>query len=313
MIENKDMKNKSENIEILTFERWAGNSDKTINIGFHPIAKVYPFHSHNFYEINYVIKGTCTNTINNQELKLKKGDMVILHPWTPHTIFNDANSLVMNITIRYSYFINKFSHFSTSSPAFKKFLTTAGTDSYYSYLRCDGNCIYDIITEIINEKNSNLPNKTASIESLVTLMIIKLLRSDTECHLSRRNNTSPIKMAEIMQYVYDNYKTVTLKGLAEHFHYSETYISKMFVTEQNESFVDILTKIRLQHAINYLAESADTVESVAYRIGYNSNTYFQRRFKAITGITPNDFRKNASKYGTPYILEMQNVITKKQN
>ncbi len=311
MTEKYDTKSKIENIEILTFEKWAGNADKSININFHPIARVYPFHSHNFYEINYVIKGSCINTINNQELKLKQGDMVILHPWTPHTIFNDADSLVMNITIRYSYFISKFCHFSTTSPSMRKFLTTAGTDSYYNYLRCDGSCIDDIITEIVFEKNNELPNKIASIESLVTLMMIKLLRSDTECHLSRKNSTSPIKIAEIMQYIYDNYKTVTLRGLAEHFHYSETYLSKMFVTEQNESFVDILTKIRLQHAINHLAETTDTVESIAYSIGYNSNTYFQRRFKAITGITPNEFRKNSSKYGTAYILEMQNIITKK--
>ena len=44
------------------------------------------------------------------------------------------------------------------------------------------------------------------------------------------------RMLEIMNYMFENYQNVTLRGLAHHFGYSEPYLCKLFREESGSTF-----------------------------------------------------------------------------
>jgi signal transduction histidine kinase/DNA-binding response OmpR family regulator/ligand-binding sensor domain-containing protein len=55
--------------------------------------------------------------------------------------------------------------------------------------------------------------------------------------------------------------------------------------------VDLIRKIRLEHAARLLAEGAGSVSEVAYAVGFRSVAHFSTRFKDYHGSTPSGFRQ----------------------
>jgi transcriptional regulator GlxA family with amidase domain len=58
------------------------------------------------------------------------------------------------------------------------------------------------------------------------------------------------------------------------------------------TFVDYLTHVRLSRALRLLRESSATIAEVALTTGFADQSYFDRRFKAAFGKTPNQVRRS---------------------
>jgi len=54
-----------------------------------------------------------------------------------------------------------------------------------------------------------------------------------------------------------------------------------------------LTYYRLSKAKQWLAETNETVEAVAKRVGIDDGAYFSRVFKKMEGMTPTEYRRMA--------------------
>ena len=48
---------------------------------------------------------------------------------------------------------------------------------------------------------------------------------------------------EIMNFIFENYQNITLRGLARHFGYSEPYLCKLFREEADTTFTKILREL----------------------------------------------------------------------
>ncbi len=97
-------------------------------------------------------------------------------------------------------------------------------------------------------------------------------------------------MQAILNDMQNNYKTVTLKALAEKLFLSEPYLSRYIKEETGKTFKAILADIRMQHARSMLKTKGATVEQVAEKSGYPSVEHFNRQFKKMFGITPAAYR-----------------------
>jgi len=53
----------------------------------------------------------------------------------------------------------------------------------------------------------------------------------------------------------------------------------------------------MEHAEGLLAESEDSVQSIALQVGYANSITFGRVFKRVVGVTPGDYRKLKLKPG----------------
>ncbi|MBN2535968.1 MAG: helix-turn-helix transcriptional regulator [Spirochaetales bacterium] len=71
---------------------------------------------------------------------------------------------------------------------------------------------------------------------------------------------------------------------------SELRISRLIKVKYNLSFKQLLNSIRLKEAKRLLLQSDLKIYDIAFKIGYNNNTYFCKLFKNQFGITPKEFR-----------------------
>ena len=123
----------------------------------------------------------------------------------------------------------------------------------------------------------------ASVEALVVAVnkIEEIKNSDT-CKDER--------LLEITNYIYANYKDVTLDDLSEKFFLSKPYLSKYIKEKSGMTFGDILKTVRMKKARAMLKSSNTTVESIAESVGYQNVEHFNRIFKKMYNMTPVQFR-----------------------
>ena len=98
------------------------------------------------------------------------------------------------------------------------------------------------------------------------------------------------RLLEITNYIYANYKNVTLEDLSEKFFLSKPYLSKYIKEKSGMTFGDILKEIRMKKARAMLKSSSATVESIAESVGYQNVEHFNRTFKKLYNITPVQYR-----------------------
>lgn len=86
----------------------------------------------------------------------------------------------------------------------------------------------------------------------------------------------------------------TLPELAERCNMSRATFVRHFQQSMGHSANELLTDIRMTFAANQLRISSISTESVAEATGYQSEAAFQRAFKQRMGMTPAQWRRNAS-------------------
>lgn len=151
--------------------------------------------------------------------------------------------------------------------------------SNYSYDDYIKRQIYYSIQNAISIKEL----ETSVTEPIVSIM--KKLQEDIE---SQR--IKPVRIA--MSYIEQNYsKQIKLDDVASIVGYSPVYFSNIFKKETGETFIDYLSKYRMEVAKDLLRKSDKNINEIAELIGYKDPRYFSKLFKKIVGIKPTDFKK----------------------
>lgn len=99
---------------------------------------------------------------------------------------------------------------------------------------------------------------------------------------------------DIKKYMNENYsdKNLSLAGIAKMFYLNPSYLSRTFKKEAVVSFVEYLTSIRIEKAIELLKETDLKIFAIAELVGISDSNYFSTCFKKYTGISMSDFRKS---------------------
>lgn len=116
---------------------------------------------------------------------------------------------------------------------------------------------------------------------------------DITRHIQLKRKEKVKKLIECAkEYIRKNYKEeISLNYMAEYFHMNPTYFSDFFKKETGENFIDYLTRVRIDQAKKFLADSTIKVYEVGYMVGYNDPAYFSRLFKKRVGISPSEFKE----------------------
>jgi len=66
------------------------------------------------------------------------------------------------------------------------------------------------------------------------------------------------------------------------------------LSQEGASYQKLLDEVRQQMAEDYLRNTAMSIPDIALRLGYSETTSFHRKFRAVSGKTPGDFRRGVS-------------------
>ena len=86
---------------------------------------------------------------------------------------------------------------------------------------------------------------------------------------------------------------ISLNSVAASVNLSPNHFSAIFSQELGETFIEYLTKIRMEKAKELLSTTDGPVADLAYQLGWASSNYFCTVFKKYTGVTPLQYRKQS--------------------
>lgn len=98
----------------------------------------------------------------------------------------------------------------------------------------------------------------------------------------------------VMKYIKEHYnENLSLQKLSEVVYMHPTYLSKLFKEKTGETFLEYLTKVRIDQAKKLLQNLSLRIYDICEMVGYDSPKHFCKVFKDITGSTPKDYRKQS--------------------
>jgi len=83
---------------------------------------------------------------------------------------------------------------------------------------------------------------------------------------------------------------LSLEMIADMVHLSAGHLSQIFRHHTGQPMPDYIRKVRLNHAIELMRSSRDTLDHIARQSGFLNTSYFYRAFKRQFGVTPAEFR-----------------------
>jgi ligand-binding sensor domain-containing protein/AraC-like DNA-binding protein len=94
---------------------------------------------------------------------------------------------------------------------------------------------------------------------------------------------------------------ICLHGLSERLNIPDHYLSQVINTRLNQNFYDFINQYRVEEAKRILANSKNhlTILEVAFEVGFNSKSAFNRVFKKYVKMTPSDFKKEKNDFTIP--------------
>ena len=98
---------------------------------------------------------------------------------------------------------------------------------------------------------------------------------------------------QLIQYLKSHYsEEITLGSASEIVHLCPVYLSRLVKKETGNTFLEILTRVRMEQACNMLRDPNNKIYEIALAVGIKDSKYFSQIFKRYYGMTPVEFRQN---------------------
>ncbi|MCR5283178.1 MAG: response regulator [Lachnospiraceae bacterium] len=104
------------------------------------------------------------------------------------------------------------------------------------------------------------------------------------------------RMQEAIAYIRENYKKdLSLTVVSNEVSMNYTLFSAQFKQYTGSNFVNYVRDLRIAEAKRLLADTDMRVAEIGNAVGYESEKHFLKSFKSAVGVTPSEYRKNASR------------------
>ena len=150
---------------------------------------------------------------------------------------------------------------------------------------------------LLEELADPKPGTKVLAEMLMKQCIIALLRRQSEatgeCFVPWLAALSDGSLARALTAMLDAPEANhTLESLGELAGMSRGAFAEHFKEAFGRTAIDCLKEIRLRRAAHLLTATDLPVKTIAYRVGFDSRSYFSRAFKDFSGIDPAGYRAN---------------------
>ena len=137
-------------------------------------------------------------------------------------------------------------------------------------------------------------------ESAVTLLRIfaQHLSMLSNQIMVRRDNAEPPMITRAKAYIEEHQaEELSLSEVAKAAAASTFYFCKMFRKTTGINFTDYLARVRIEKSKNLLLNPNLRISEIAYEVGFQSLTHFNRVFKNLLGQSPTDYRAHLMSAG----------------
>lgn len=264
-----------------------------------------PLHTHDFFEMAYVVSGKGSHILNGEKMTIKKGDYFFINPGSLHrdALENDGEEKAERITIAfYPFFVlpsqKEFISLKDLLYHLSLFVDTKNEpaegigifDPLTTYHHDDEGYVKQLFISSMNEFYHPGVGSATIIRNNIVNILITLMRKNSLI----TSNPTDDPFTLIYEYMKNNYmQHITLDDASKIAGYSPQYISKQFAEKTGgDNFKTTLKKIRIKNACNLLLTTNKTIAEIVGLVGYKDIKTFNAAFKEFTGTTPVQYKKS---------------------
>ena len=248
-------------------------------------------HQHKEIQISVVLKGEGTYIIGDCVGDFKQNDIFVLGENLPHVFKRDE---------AFEKDAEMVSLFFTQSSYGEDFFDLPEFEHFQNFFN---NIVlgYKVLSnkEQLAFLLSNIQTQTKYQQFTSFLEIINLISTGKKRELSSLINLKKYagdegkRMSDIFQFTMNNYdKEISLDQVSDIANMTPNAFCRYFKQRTNKTFVNFLIDIRIGSACKLLTKNNDlNITEISYKSGFNNLANFNRKFKAIKGVTPSDYRK----------------------
>lgn len=255
-------------------------------------------HSHNYFEVNFIVKGQGTFFFEKEVRTMREGELCVIAPSSRHDFLIEDESTVFTICIRQSTFNTTFfslmSRKDLLSYFFRTILQSEEHSNYLLFFTKKNLLLKRYIRHMMIESNRGDIYGNCNCISYVNLFFSTVLRNYSET-IQFYNYRMGTDFSLMLQYIQHNYQTLTLSFLAELFHYSEPHLCTLIKQNTGYTFTELIKRLRLADAVDYLCNTNLKVSEIAELVGYNSADHFSRVFRSSYSMPPLEYRRQHRK------------------
>lgn len=253
----------------------------------------YPIHWHEEAEFVQITDGCGYVTVEGERYTANKGDIFLFRPFELHSFVYDKDSAMQ---IRAVVFNLRLIDNANKNSTLAYFATLINNSQIFPCKITSQFTWYDKFCQSVDElmqQDISVSGLSLKLQSAFRLLYDNRL-TDSKQNVTDAKRCYTIRLA--LEYIRANYmNAITITDVAKHCGYSEFYLMKLFKQFVGIPCVDYANNYRLTIAGMLLLDTTDDVSSIAYQVGFNNVSYFNRQFKSLYDTTPKVFRQTFTK------------------
>ncbi len=251
----------------------------------------FRLHSHEFYELVLVIRGSGIHFSNHGEFQLGEGSVFFIPPGMQHG-YKDVKDLALyNILIGKGMLAKNLLDLS-DLPGFTSFFQA--TDAIPTLLLnptqlSEALPILEHMEHEADDQSFGSGSKTLAYSYLLNLIIL-LSRFYDET--PRENNQMAHRLWSVMAFMEKNKnRALTTKDLTEAAHMSTSTLNRYFKIATGLSPIEFHLHKRIAYACALIQKRGLSIAEVSESTGFSDPNYFSRQFRKVMDTSPKDYQK----------------------
>jgi AraC-like DNA-binding protein len=247
-------------------------------------------HQHEEIQLSYIVNGEGTLIVGNTINYYKSGDLIVIGSQLPHVFESDQKQTNNS---------NMLTLFFTETSFGKDFFNLEELTELQIFFKRAKNGF-----KVTSNQNrimllfKELETATKFERFIILLNLLKLFSISRHKSLSTfiyEKNFSFVegeRMKDVFEYTMTNYeKDITLESVANVANMTKNAFCKYFKKYTNKTYGTFLNELRIEHACKLiLSEKSLNISDIAYKVGFNNISNFNRQFKKVKHQTPFSFK-----------------------
>jgi AraC-like DNA-binding protein len=259
------------------------------------------WHFHPEFQLFAVLEGTGTRFIGDRVHRFGPGDLVLTGPNLPHVWRNDDRYFDRENGLSTAGIVVYFRDVIFNDGLLE---TQEGLKIRELLARSERGLSFHGATQLRIIAQLEALGKAEDFDRILGLLgILHTLSLSDEWHVLSRlgyanvlRPTDQERMEKVYAYLMGNFtERIRLSEVATIARMSDTAFCRYFKERTNMTLSQFVTELRIGYACKLLVEADGTIARAAYECGYGTLSNFNRQFKAISGLTPREYKR---KYAT---------------
>ncbi len=257
-------------------------------------------HFHEYLEMLYLLDGQMDIWLNDKHYPFCKGELIIINSNETHRLASVtpvSKYIVIKFTpkLLYSagqsvketqYILPFLAEHSEQPRVYKKeFVESSG--------------IPPLILDAMAEWNKKDTGYELALKAdvLKTIRHVVAFLSEQGINVKVSSGSGNIQqiISTILEYINENFKTVSEMDVAEHFSISYSYFSRSFKQIMNMSFKEYINYLKINEAQRLLLTTGKSITDISLELGFSSSSHFINVFKKYKNCSPKQYKKNITK------------------